>query len=155
MPIPIKDLTAVAGWPVTYGSWSADAAPSETSDLVVQALQRAGFVLTGRTNTAEFGALTVAENDRYGISRNPWDLDRHARWLERSAPARCRRWALSYRARARWGRAPSAIPASCCGLVGLKVSRGRVADDGERIGKEPPSRVPSLTTWPIRPPYSM
>ena len=62
MPIPIKDLTAVAGWPLTYGSNGAPEGPSEESELVVEALQRAGFVLCGRTNTPEFGPLTVAEN---------------------------------------------------------------------------------------------
>ena len=76
VPIPIKDLASVAGWPVTFGSWGASGTPSDTSELVVEAFQRAGFILTGRTNTPEFGTLTVAENDRYGITRNPWDLDR-------------------------------------------------------------------------------
>ena len=76
VPIPIKDLTAVAGWPLTYGSNGAPEGVSEESELVVEALQRAGFVLCARTNTPEFGPITVAENTRYGISRNPWDTSR-------------------------------------------------------------------------------
>ena len=60
VPIPIKDLTAVAGWPLTYGSNGAADGLSEESELVVESLQRAGFVLCGRTNTPEFGPLTVA-----------------------------------------------------------------------------------------------
>ena len=103
VPIPIKDLSEVAGWPVTYGSWSAQDTPSETSDLVVEALQRAGFVLTCRTNTPEFGLLTVAENDRYGISRNPGPRP-NARWFNRRRRG-CRRWALFCCGRGEMGRA--------------------------------------------------
>src|ERR1700688_4984714 len=73
VPLPIKDLTPVAGWPVTYGSWGASDDPSKESELVVDALVAAGFVLCGRTNTPEFGLITVAENTRYGVTRNPWD----------------------------------------------------------------------------------
>src|ERR1700683_5516465 len=76
VPLPIKDLTAVAGWPVSYGSRGGPAGVSEESELVVEALERAGFVLCGRTNTPEFGVITAAENLRYGISRNPWNTNR-------------------------------------------------------------------------------
>src|SRR6478752_1208591 len=76
VPLPIKDLTPVAGWPVSFGSRGGPEGPSEESELVVDALVRAGFVLCGRTNTPEFGVVTVAENSRYGITRNPWDLTR-------------------------------------------------------------------------------
>ncbi|HWD10960.1 MAG TPA: amidase family protein, partial [Solirubrobacteraceae bacterium] len=60
VPIPIKDLTPVAGWPVTYGSNGAPTGASEDSELVVDALVQAGFVLCARTNTPEFGVVTVA-----------------------------------------------------------------------------------------------
>jgi amidase len=124
VPIPIKDLSEVAGWPVTYGSWSAQDTPSATSDLVVEALQRAGFVLTCRTNTPEFGLLLVAENDRYGISRNPWDLDRTPGGSTGAAAAVA--GGLFPIAHGGDGAGSLRVPASCCGLVGLKVSRGRV-----------------------------
>ncbi len=125
VPLPIKDLTAVAGWPVTYGSAAAPEGPSEASDLVVDAFVRAGFVLTGRTNTPEFGPITVAENDRYGVSRNPWDLDRTPGGSSGGAAAAtaARMFPLAH---ANDGGGSIRIPASCCGLVGLKVSRGRV-----------------------------
>src|SRR3954466_9427651 len=76
VPIPIKDLTPVAGWPVTYGSHGGPTGVSEEGELTTDALRRAGFVLCGRTNTPEFGPITVTENERYGITRNPWDLER-------------------------------------------------------------------------------
>src|SRR3954452_16227963 len=76
VPIPIKDLTPVAGWPVTYGSRGGPEGVSAAGELTTEAFKRAGFVLCGRTNTPEFGPITVTENERYGITRNPWDLDR-------------------------------------------------------------------------------
>ena len=76
VPIPIKDLTPVKGWPVTYGSNGAPEGVSAEGELITEAFGRAGFILCCRTNTPEFGPLTVTENDRYGITRNPWDTNR-------------------------------------------------------------------------------
>jgi amidase len=125
VPIPIKDLTPVAGWPVTYGSNGAPAGASEESELVVDALVRAGFVLCGRTNTPEFGVITVAENLRYGITRNPWDLDRSPGGSSGGAAAAVAAGMFPI-AHANDGGGSIRIPASYCGLVGLKPSRGRV-----------------------------
>ncbi|HWE55563.1 MAG TPA: amidase [Acidimicrobiales bacterium] len=125
VPIPIKDLTEVAGWPVTYGSWAAPEGDSAESALVVEAFQRAGFVLSARTNTPEFGPITAAENDRYGISRNPWDTGRTPGGSSGGAAAAVAAGMFPV-AHANDGGGSIRIPASCCGLVGLKVSRGRV-----------------------------
>src|ERR1700683_1063839 len=76
VPLPIKDLTPVEGWPVTYGSEGAPPGVSPEGELVTEAFAKAGFILCGRTNTPEFGPLTVTENNRYGITRNPWDTNR-------------------------------------------------------------------------------
>src|ERR1700683_2351844 len=76
VPLPIKDLTPVAGWPVSFGSCGAPAGASEQNDPVIDALVAAGFVLCGRTNTPEVGLITATENTRYGITRNPWDPSR-------------------------------------------------------------------------------
>jgi amidase len=125
VPIPIKDLTAVAGWPLTYGSNGAPEGPSEESELVVEALLAAGFVLCGRTNTPEFGPITVAENDRYGISRNPWDTGRSPGGSSGGAGAAVAGGMFPL-AHANDGGGSIRIPAAYCGLVGLKSSRGRV-----------------------------
>jgi amidase len=125
VPIPIKDLTAVAGWPVTYGSRGAPEGASERSELVVDALAKAGFVLCGRTNTPEFGVLTVAENSRYGISRNPWDTSRSPGGSSGGAGAAVAAGMFPI-AHANDGGGSIRIPASYCGLVGFKPSRGRV-----------------------------
>jgi amidase len=125
VPLPIKDLTPVAGWPVTYGSHGAPAGPSEESELVVDALVRAGFVLCGRTNTPAFGVITAAENIRHGVSRNPWDTDRSPGGSSGGAAAAVAAGMFPI-AHANDGGGSIRIPASYCGLVGLKPSRGRV-----------------------------
>jgi amidase len=125
VPIPIKDLTPVAGWPVTYGSHGAPEGPSEQSELVVDALVRAGFVLCGRTNTPAFGVITAAENLRHGISRNPWDPSRSPGGSSGGAAAAVAGGMFPI-AHANDGGGSIRIPASYCGLVGLKPSRGRV-----------------------------
>jgi amidase len=125
VPLPIKDLTPVAGWPVTYGSHGAPEGPSERSELVVDALVEAGFVPCGRTNTPAFGVITAAENSRYGISRNPWDTERTPGGSSGGAAAAVA-GAMFPIAHANDGGGSIRIPASYCGLVGLKPSRGRV-----------------------------
>ncbi len=125
VPMPIKDLTSVAGWPVTYGSWAAPEELSDASDLVVEAFERGGFTLTGRTNTPEFGPLTATENLRYGVTRNPWNLARTPGGSSGGAGAATAAGMFPI-AHGNDGGGSIRIPASCCGLVGLKVSRGRV-----------------------------
>jgi amidase len=125
VPMPIKDLTPVAGWPVTYGSHGAPEGPSEQSELVVDALERAGFVLCARTNTPAFGVITAAENSRYGITRNPWDLERSPGGSSGGAAAAVAGGMFPI-AHANDGGGSIRIPSSYCGLVGLKPSRGRV-----------------------------
>jgi len=125
VPIPIKDLTPAAGWPVTFGSAGASEDPSAESELVVEAFEQGGFVLAGRTNTPEFGPITAAENVRYGISRNPWNTDHTPGGSSGGASAATAAGIYTI-AHANDGGGSIRIPASCCGLVGLKVSRGRV-----------------------------
>ena len=125
VPIPIKDLAPVAGWPVTYGSHGAPTAPSAESELVVEAFRRAGFILCGRTNTPEFGPITATENVRYGPTRNPWD-PRHTPGGSSGGAAAAVAAGMFPLAHASDGGGSIRIPASCCGLVGLKPSRGRV-----------------------------
>jgi amidase len=125
VPMPIKDLTPVAGWPVTYGSRGAPDGPSERSELIVEAFERAGFVLCARTNTPEFGVLTVAENLRHGITRNPWDLDRSPGGSSGGAASAVAGGMFPI-AHANDGGGSIRIPGSYCGLVGFKPSRGRV-----------------------------
>ncbi len=130
VPVPIKDLTLVAGWPTTFGSHGAPEGPGEVDELIVAALRRAGFVLCGRTNTPEFGPLTVAENSRYGNTLNPWDTSRSSGGSSGGASAAVAGGMFPI-AHANDGGGSIRIPAAYTGLVGLKPSRGRVPRLGQ------------------------
>lgn len=125
VPLPIKDLLPVAGQPVTYGSNGAPEGPSPTSELIADAFVAAGFILTGRTNTPEFGSIAVTENSRFGATRNPWDPD-HTPGGSSGGAASAVASGMFPVAHGGDGGGSIRIPASCCGLVGLKPSRGRV-----------------------------
>jgi amidase len=127
VPLPIKDLCDVAGWPTTYGSAGASPAPAATSDQVVQRLVEAGFVLLGKTTTSEFGAISFTESEALGITRNPWDPDRTPGGSSGGAAAAVAA-GMAPIAHAADGGGSIRVPASCNGLVGLKATRGRIAN---------------------------
>ncbi|MGW0820091.1 amidase [Streptomyces sp. NPDC002845] len=125
VPIPIKDLTMVAGQPATFGSRGCDDTPRAVTDPVVTRLLDAGVLLMGRTSTPEMGLLSVTEGSRYGITRNPWNTDYSPGGSSGGAAAAVAA-GLAPVAHANDGGGSIRMPASCCGLVGLKPSRGRV-----------------------------
>jgi amidase len=125
VPLPIKDLLSVAGQPVTYGSRGAPDGLSPVSEAVADAFVAAGFLLTGRTNSPEFGSITVTENSRFGATRNPFD-PAHTPGGSSGGAASAVAAGMFPVAHASDGGGSIRIPASCCGLVGLKPSRDRV-----------------------------
>ncbi|MDJ0375194.1 amidase [Streptomyces sp. H10-C2] len=127
VPLPVKDLVDVAGWPTTHGSAGAGQAPAEASDPVVRRFVDAGFVLLGKTTTSEFGSLPFTESDALGISRNPWDPDRTPGGSSSGAGAAVAA-GMAPIAHAEDGGGSIRIPASCNGLVGLKPTRGLVTN---------------------------
>jgi len=127
VPVPIKDLVPVAGQPNTNGSWGTTDGPVDVTELAPQAYLDAGFVLCSRTNTPEFGSISVTENLRYGATRNPWDLGHTPGGSSGGAGAAVAS-GMFPAAYASDGGGSIRIPASCCGLVGHKPSRGRVPD---------------------------
>jgi amidase len=133
VPIAIKDTAEVAGWPYTLGSdVFGDFVPSYDS-FVVRRLREAGFVLVGKTSLPEFGILPVTEPRRFGPTRNPWDTERTPGGSSGGAAAAVAAGMLPL-AHGSDGGGSIRIPAACCGLVGLKPSRGRVSrgpDQGE------------------------
>lgn len=127
VPLPVKDLADVAGWPTTHGSAGAGQTPAEASDPVVRRFVDAGFVLLGKTTTSEFGSLPFTESDALGISRNPWDPDRTPGGSSSGAGAAVAA-GMAPIAHAEDGGGSIRIPASCNGLVGLKPTRGLVTN---------------------------
>ncbi len=125
VPLPIKDLNRVAGWPTTYGSRGASTAANTESDLVVQRFVGAGFVPLGMTNSPEFGTISYTESEAHGITRNPWDPSRTPGGSSGGAGAAVAS-GMAPIAHASDGGGSIRIPASCNGLVGLKPSRNRV-----------------------------
>lgn len=125
VPMPIKDLVSVAGQPNTRGGLGTSTAPQPENDLVVDRILNAGFLLMGRTNSPEGGMTQVTENRRYGITRNPWNLDRTPGGSSGGASAAVAA-GLAPIASASDGGGSIRMPAAATGLVGLKPSRARV-----------------------------
>lgn len=127
VPLPIKDLRDVAGWPTTHGSAGADRVPAAASDPIVRRFVDAGFVPLGKTTTSEFGAVSFTESEALGISRNPWDPERTPGGSSSGAGA-CVAAGMAPIAHAEDGGGSIRVPASCTGLVGLKPTRGLVTN---------------------------
>jgi len=126
VPIPVKDLTATAGVRTTYSCRAfADHVP-DFDAAVVRRLKDAGAIVIGKTNTPEFGTIPVTESELNGVCRNPWDLERTPGGSSGGAAAAVAA-GLAPAAHGTDGGGSVRIPASCCGLVGLKPSRGRIS----------------------------
>jgi amidase len=127
VPIAIKDLiTLTEGIRTTNGmSAMGDWVPSQDS-ATVRKLRAAGAIIVGKTNTPELGILPVTEPDRFGPSRNPWDTARTPGGSSGGSAAAVASGMVSL-AHGNDGGGSIRIPASCCGLVGLKPTRGRVS----------------------------
>jgi amidase len=126
VPLPIKDLTETAGLRTTYSCKAfADNVP-ETDASVVRKLRAAGFTIIGKTNTPEFGTIGMTESELNGDCRNPWDTTRTPGGSSGGAAVAVAA-GLSPLAHASDGGGSIRIPCSCCGLFGIKPSRGRVS----------------------------
>lgn len=126
VPCPIKDLTMVAGVPVQYGSAAFGEVVAPVDDGVVTLLRNAGTLMVGKTNTPELGLPAYTEPDIAPPARTPWDLDRSAGGSSGGAAAAVAAGIVPI-AQGSDGGGSLRIPASACGLVGCKPSRGRVS----------------------------
>jgi Asp-tRNA(Asn)/Glu-tRNA(Gln) amidotransferase A subunit family amidase len=126
VPFLMKDLTAsVARVPMTRGStFFADSPPAAADSEHVARLKRAGLVIFGRTNTCELGLSLTCEPRHYGPTRNPWDPARISGGSSGGAAAATAARIVPM-AHATDGFGSIRAPAACCGLVGLKPTRGR------------------------------
>ena len=124
VPFLVKDLVYMKDVPCTYGSrLYAESVPDHDA-TVVQRMRQAGLVIFGKTNTPEFGLNVATEPALFGPTRNPWNTDHVPGGSSGGAGAAVADGWLPV-AHATDGGGSIRIPASCCGLVGLKPSRAR------------------------------
>ena len=126
VPCPVKDLNAVAGVRFTLGSAAFADQVADVDDGVVTLLRRAGTVMTGKTNTPEIGLPCYTEPTVAPPARTPWDDARSAGGSSGGAAAVVAA-GVAPLAQGSDGGGSIRIPASACGLVGLKPTRGRVS----------------------------
>jgi amidase len=127
VPFLLKDLyTSFAGQTLSNGNVALkEAAKIDTVDTTLVARSKAaGLVIAGRTNTSELGSLPTAQPVAWGATRNPWALDRTPGGSSGGAAAAVAAGMVPF-ANASDGGGSIRIPASCCGVVGLKPSQGR------------------------------
>ncbi|MDN5913963.1 MAG: amidase [Pseudonocardia sp.] len=129
VPFLLKDLIATyAGQRLCNGNRALvqAAAPSAADSTVVARFRAAGLVTAGRTNTSEFGSLPTTEPAAWGPTRNPWDPTRSPGGSSGGSAAAVASGMVAI-AHASDGGGSIRVPASCCGLVGLKPSQGRIS----------------------------
>jgi amidase len=132
VPVAIKDCADVAGTVTTAGT--AAHGPAATADAeLVRRLRSAGCVILGKTTLPELAITGTTEGPAFGVTRNPWDLDRTPGGSSGGSAAAVAA-GLAAAGHATDGAGSIRIPAACCGLFGLKPQRGRVplAPDDEQ-----------------------
>ena len=128
VPFLLKDLyTSFAGQTLSNGNVALkEAGKIDTADTTLVArFKAAGLVIAGRTNSPEMGSLPTTQPLAWGPTRNPWGLDRTSGGSSGGAAAAVAAGMVPV-ANASDGGGSIRIPASCCGLVGLKPSQGRI-----------------------------
>jgi amidase len=126
VPTAIKDLNSVAGMPCSYGVAALKDNIATYDDGVVTRMRKAGFIILGKTATSEVGSFPYTEPPGFPPARNPWNLDYTAGGSSGGAASAI---AAGLCPIAQGSDAGGSIrgPATCCGLVGIKPSRGRVS----------------------------
>ncbi|MGF1587772.1 MAG: amidase [Pleurocapsa sp.] len=134
VPIGIKDLKSVADMPITYGIPALKDQVAKYDEGVVTKIRQAGFIILGKTATSQLGSFPYTEPEGFAPTRNPWNLDYTPGGSSGGSSSAVAAGLCSI---ALGGDAGGSIrgPAACCGLVGIKPSRGRIsfAPVGDRL----------------------
>ena len=125
VPVSIKDLIFTKGICTTGGSRIFESFVPDEDEMSVARMREAGAIIVGKTNTPEFGYIAVTHNPLFGITRNPWDLDKTAGGSSGGAAAATAA-GLCPLALGSDGGGSIRIPASFSGVFGFKASFGRV-----------------------------
>ena len=125
VPVHVKDLFPTAGIRTAYGSAIyADNVP-DRDDILVTRLRQAGAIIFAKSTTPEFGHKGMTDGPSFGVTRNPWSLDRSAGGSSGGAAAAVAA-GLGPIGLGTDGAGSIRIPAACCGVVGLKPTAGLV-----------------------------
>jgi amidase len=132
--VSVKDLNPVAGVPCAYGIRAARNRIADQDDLIVQKLRQAGLIILGKTATSQLGSLPFTEPPGFPPARNPWNPD-YTPGGSSGGGAAALAAGLCAISQGSDGGGSLRGPAFCCGLVGIKATRGRVsfAPVGERL----------------------
>ncbi|GAA1963518.1 amidase [Nocardioides panacihumi] len=136
VPTAIKDLNLTAGIRTTFGSAAFEDFMPDISDNVALSIEAAGMISLGKTNTPEFGSPCYTEPDVAPPAVTPWDRTRGAGGSSGGAAAAVAAGLVPV-AQGSDGGGSIRIPASCCGIVGIKPSRGVISGSpmyGDPVG---------------------
>lgn len=124
--VSIKDLVPLAGYPFTRGSRAFRDDLADKDAFVVTRLKESGCLILGKTTTAELGGRPVTDHGLHGAARNPWNIEHTAGGSSGGAAAAVAAGLCAF-SHGSDGGGSVRIPAACCGVVGLKPSRGRIS----------------------------
>jgi amidase len=125
VPIAIKDVSDVAGDVTTFGTAGFERPATDDAEMV-RRLRSAGAVLIGKTNLPELAIYGFTDSKTWGVTRNPWDMERTPGGSSGGSGAAVAA-GLVGAASASDGAGSIRIPAANCGLFGLKPQRGRIS----------------------------
>ncbi len=125
IPTSIKDLMQTKGIRTTFGSRLYENFIPEEDDIAVQRLLKAGCVMLGKTNTPAFGHIALTNNQIFGETKNPWDIETNSGGSSGGAASSVAS-GLGPLALGSDGGGSIRVPSSCCGVYGLKPTYGRI-----------------------------
>jgi aspartyl-tRNA(Asn)/glutamyl-tRNA(Gln) amidotransferase subunit A len=125
LPVAVKDNVETKGIPTTYGSKLFENYIPEEDAVIVERLKKAGAVIIGKTNLPELGLIAYTDSPLFGVTKNPWDLNRTVGGSSGGSAAAVAAGMVPV-ATGNDGGGSIRIPASFCGLYGLKPNSGRI-----------------------------
>ena len=124
LPFLIKDLNAMEGYPLSFGSKIMEGFKASADDVIVQRYKEAGLTILGKSNTPEFGFTPATESNYLGYTKNPWNPQYSPGGSSGGAAAAVASGMVPF-AHGSDGGGSIRIPASNCGVFGMKPTRGR------------------------------
>ncbi|MCZ6463928.1 MAG: amidase, partial [Proteobacteria bacterium] len=132
IPLGVKDLEDAQGLVTSYGSVPFKDNLATRDSIQVERLRAAGAIVVGKTNAPEFGYTAITKNLLFGVTRNPWDLERSPGGSSGGSSAAIAGGVIPL-ATASDGGGSVRIPASLTGCFGLKISYGRMPNGPKKL----------------------